>query len=549
VSIGLYPPSVLSRIVISLLILFVPVCLIIYWQLIPRLSPTARRLAGAMLAVQALVICLSLVVQPSTAFERRLWSINREFNLPSIVASMQLGSVAGVALLGAWLARQQPALPRVYLLGISLVFSWVALDEFMSFKSYTQESSWIQSTVALGVVTVAATLFVAARSPRSAWKWHACLLAGLALNALGAFFVDLLPSSGTRGYMEESLEILGAWLALIAVLGHFTVAVPLPATPVKLLLYLVPAISILLLLLYYLIPRLEMQLVAQPANVAYQSDIYLRGYRLDLADGKYDVRLYSSANVWNWNSINSDVVGYSIDLIDQASGDSVANHNEYVSTQLEFLLFGPDYLPIYRDLTELRIPPTTSANRAFWLVLTYWRKEDDEFIRQKALKSDLPLLSDNQVILSELVLPAASTAAPTSPLARFDNRFILEAADLPDRATAGAALPVSFAWRAEADSSEEYMQFLHLGHVEGGEWWVYDQQPLGARLPTRLWYSGLVDRETWKALLAEDLKPGTYMAYTGLYRLSDRERIPASDANGKPFLDARVPLGNLIIQR
>lgn len=548
-SIGLFPVSVLSRIVISLLILFVPVCLIIYWQLIPRLSPTARRLAGAMLALQVLVICLSLVVQPSTAYEGRLWNINREFNIPSIVASTQLGAVAGVALVGAWLAKQHPVLPRVYLLGIGLVFSLLALDEFMSFKSYTQESSWIQSTVALGVVIVATTLFVAAHSPRSAWKWHACLLAGLAMSALGAFFVDLLPSSGTRGYMEEVLEILGAWLALIAVLGHFTVAVPFPATLVKRLLYLVPAISIILLLLYYLLPRLEMQLVAQPASVAYQSDIYLRGYRLDLADRKYNIRLYSSANVWRWNSINSDVVGYSIDLIDQASGDSVANHNEYVGTQLEFLLFGPEYLPIYRDVTELRIPPRTRTNRALWLVLTYWRKEDDEFIRRKVLKSDLPMLSDTQVILSELVLPAASTAPATSPLARFDNGFILEAADLPDRATAGVSLQVSFAWRTDTDGSDEYMQFLHLGHVDSGEWWVYDQQPLGPRLPTRLWYSGLADSEAWEAPLPDNLKPGTYVVYTGLYRLSDKERIPASDAYGKPFVDARVPLGNLIIQR
>ncbi len=217
-SIGLYPFSVLSRILASLLILFVPVCLISYRQLIPSLSPPARRLAGAMLALQAIVIGLSLLLQPATAFEERLWSINREFNIPSIVASIQLGSVAGLALLGAWHARRQSAVTRLYLLGLFLVFSYVALDEFLSFKSYTQESSWIQSTIVLGLVTVAATLFVAARSPRSAWKWHASLLAGLALNALGAFFVDQLPSSGTRGYMEEALEILGAWLALIAVL-------------------------------------------------------------------------------------------------------------------------------------------------------------------------------------------------------------------------------------------------------------------------------------------------------------------------------------------
>lgn len=140
-SLGLYPISVMSRILASLLILFLPVCLISYWQLIPSLSPNAKRLAGAMLALQVTVVGLSLLLQPATAFEQRLWSINREFNIPSIVASLQLGSVAGVALLGAWQAKQHATLMRLYLFGLFLVFAWVALDEFLSFKSYMQESS------------------------------------------------------------------------------------------------------------------------------------------------------------------------------------------------------------------------------------------------------------------------------------------------------------------------------------------------------------------------------------------------------------------------
>ncbi len=548
-SIGLYPVSVMSRILASLLILILPVCLISYWKLIPNLSPTARRLAGLMLALQVTVIGLSLFLQPATAFEERLWSINREFNIPSIVASMQLGSVAGVAVLGAWHAKQHPMLTRLYLFGLFVVFAWVALDEFLSFKSYMRESSWIQSTIVLGLVTVAATLVVAARSPRSAWKWHASLLAGLAMNALGSFFVDQLPSSGTRGYMEEGLEILGAWLALIAVLGWYTVARPSPSVSVARLLYIVPAFSVLLLLLYHLSPCLEMRLTAQPANVQYQSEISLRGYQIDRGDGKFDIRLYSAANVWRWNSINSDVVGYSLDLIDQASGETVANQNKYVNRQLEFLLFGPDYLPVYRDATELIIPPTTPANRALWLVLTFWRNEEGDYVRQRVVRSDLPLLSDSQVILGEFVLPASSEASSAAPLARFDNRFILTAVSLPERATAGADLPIAFGWRSDTNGREELAQFLHLGHTESGEWWVYDQPPLGARLPTRLWYSGMVDTDTWAAPLPVDLAPGTYAVYTGLYRQSDKERLPAASADGRIFPDARVPVGILTVDR
>lgn len=69
-----------------------------------------------------------------------------------------------------------------------------------------------------------------------------------------------------------------------------------------------------------------------------------------------------------------------------------------------------------------------------------------------------------------------------------------------------------------------------------------------SRLPSRLWYSGLVDSETWRVPLPADLAPGRYKVYTGLYRARDRERDTASDVNGAPFIDARVPLGTLIVE-
>ena len=84
--------------------------------------------------------------------------------------------------------------------------------------------------------------------------------------------------------------------------------------------------------------------------------------------------------------------------------------------------------------------------------------------------------------------------------------------------------------------------------VKRGDWWVYDQQPLGPRLPTRLWYSGLADSEVWYVPLPDDLAPGLYTVFTGMYRLVDKERVPARDADGKPWLDARVWLGMLTLE-
>ena len=102
-------------------------------------------------------------------------------------------------------------------------------------------------------------------------------------------------------------------------------------------------------------------------------------------------------------------------------------------------------------------------------------------------------------------------------------------------------------WETTADGEEDWVQFLHFVHEETGALWNHDQQPLGARLPTRLWYEGLRDTETWQITIPEDLAPGRYAVYTGLYRLSDLARLPVSDADGMPLPDARVPLGSITI--
>ena len=73
--------------------------------------------------------------------------------------------------------------------------------------------------------------------------------------------------------------------------------------------------------------------------------------------------------------------------------------------------------------------------------------------------------------------------------------------------------------------------------------------PLGARLPTRLWYKGLVDSQMWTVQIPADLADGRYAVFTGLYRASDHQRLPAYSPEGLLVEDARVPLGFLMIHQ
>ena len=208
-----------------------------------------------------------------------------------------------------------------------------------------------------------------------------------------------------------------------------------------------------------------------------------------------------------------------------------------------------DMFPVYRHSgSESEFPPHTPVNRALWVVLALWHKKTDKFEFQNIIASDLQLVSDTQVVLGEIVLPALSAGPAPVTLAVFDNGFSLDAVDLPERARPGETLTIPVFWRSDVAGREDFVQFLHFSHNESGAWWGHDQQPLGPRLPIRLWYQGLADSEIWQVPLPADLAPGRYTVFTGLYRARDLERVPASGADGTPYIDARVPLGMMTIE-
>ena len=537
---------------IFVVLLYVPIFGITYFQLFRRLSPTSRRLAFGMLAAQVLVIVLALEIRPASYYEWWLWHLDLEYNIPATLASTQLALVGGVALVTARLARTRPAWQRLYLVAVGLVFLYLARDEF--FTLHERILNWKRYYAALGAVVVATTAVVAARSPRTTRIWSICLLAGLAMSAAGSIIIDARPEPCTSlGFLrldgclslyvgEEALEFLGIWLALVAILGQLSDAAPTPQPRVRRALYALPALWILLIILNSLIPHLELRILAQPASVQYESGVHLRGYHIDTRDGASHLRLYASSRRRDFLG-----VGYSVHLVDQSSGNSIASRNKNVDRQHGIWLFGPDHVPLYLQWMEVIIPPQIPTNRALWVVLTVWRKQGDEFISQRILSSDHQLLGETQVVLGELVLPAVSDNSVAAPVAVFDNGFTLVSVDLPERGRPGEIMTIPFTWRSEVAGDEDHVQFLHLGHAESGEWWIYDQHPLGRRLPTRLWYSGLNDSETWQVPIPADLAPGSYNIFTGLYRARDNERVPVSDAEGRPWVDARVSLGILTL--
>ena len=507
--------------VIRVLVLFVflPVGLISYWWLIPRLTPANKRLACGLLVAQIFVIVMALEYRPKSEFERWLWHPDMEWNVPSILSSTQLALVGGVALITAWLARARPAWQRVHLLAIGLFILFLGLDEFFSWKSFTPglQTSYIR----LGVAVAVGTMIVAAASPRRERIWLICLLTGFALIALGALVIDKVPRPcGSYGplrfdgcmrlyIVEESLEFMGSWLALVAMLGAFSATEPTPKPLVRLALYAVPVFWILFLTHYSPSHDIEVSYPDQPASVKFESGTHLYGSRMESGG------LPSSIILRLPDDAITLELGYSIHLVDQISGDSIASRNDYVDRKDIVWPKRRGYVPLYRQSMEVEIPPQAPVNRALWVVLLLWREKDGDYVLQEILASDHRLLSDTQVILDELIIPSPSASSSADALAVFDNGFTLDAVELPEYARAGETLNIPVSWRSDVKGSEDHVQFLHFGHEESGAWWVYDQQPLGPRLPTRLWYSGLADSESGRCRSPLTWRPGDIQSLPG----------------------------------
>ena len=395
----------------------------VYRWLMPDLSLLGRRLASVMLVAQVLIISKTVYIEASSSFDVWLWQLHQEWNVPATLAATQLALVGSVALVTVWLRRTRMLLQRLYLFAVGLVFLFLAYDEY--FTLHEHWAGWNYYLV-LGMGVVAATLAVAALSPRRSWKWHLCLLAGLAISAgggiqverfgsicgnYGLLYIDACPPNTTWA-LEEILEFLGIWLTLVAILGHFSNVSP-PSRRLRRALYVMPALWIVALIPIAPIWPIAQQADSHPAAVAFESGTGLHAYRISKNKSDFTVGLFLSPEEWDFNNL-----GYSIHLVDQLTGESIVSRHTHAYRRLEFYL-APGHVPVYRQWKRIHFPPQTPTNHALWVLLTLWHKQDDRIVYERVLSSDLKRLSGRQVVLGELVLPADSPAPSTVPLAQF----------------------------------------------------------------------------------------------------------------------------------
>ena len=483
----------------------------------------------------------------TSQYTKWLFNLQMESNLSATFSTVQILLIACISGTNALLNLRSSRALAFFWLTFSLGFYLLAVDEYFGLH---EASRGLVLFYRLGGALFFLWLCYWAWRSWTATRLFIVFPIGLAMSGFGALVLDRFPYTRIGGDqfwnmpVEEALEMFGILLVLMGVLGLLGSAYrPRKWRRAGVIFLSLLLISVVLFGAIILAPRVELKYFGQRAHITFHNGaLWLRGFRLaddaPIAGRPLTIRLYINATKPKFMSD-----GLSLHLVDQKTRESIVAVNHHFSDPQWHRIVGRTY----RQSVDLNIPPDLPVNRAFWLVLTLWRQVGDSHPSLTISASDHQQLSDTQVVLREFVIPAPSSTAPSVSLAEFENGFALIATELPEIARAGETLAIPFTWQAASDSTEDWVQFLHFVHEETGALWNHDQQPLGERLPTRLWYEGLRDTEAWQITLPADLASGNYAIYTGLYRLSDLARLPVHDSDDMPLPDARVPLGFLTI--
>jgi 4-amino-4-deoxy-L-arabinose transferase-like glycosyltransferase len=140
---------------------------------------------------------------------------------------------------------------------------------------------------------------------------------------------------------------------------------------------------------------------------------------------------------------------------------------------------------------------------------------------------------------------------PTEPAVALDavlgDGIVLRgyAADGSTARHPGDTLPLALFWQAGQALTIDYTVFVHLRDAQGTTVAQRDSWPLDGAYPTSRWRPGEAVIDPQPVRLPEDLPPGDYTLWAGMYRLETLERLPVA---GVTDGEQAVRLGNVRVE-
>lgn len=124
----------------------------------------------------------------------------------------------------------------------------------------------------------------------------------------------------------------------------------------------------------------------------------------------------------------------------------------------------------------------------------------------------------------------------------------LIAAAAPATATAGAALPVTLAWRAIGPSTTPFKVTVQLLGPDGRPVAQHDAEPAAGARPTTGWLPDEIIVDRHDLALPPDLPPGAYTLAAALYHPLTAERLPRTGGAGEDVAPGLVRVGGVGVE-
>jgi hypothetical protein len=295
-------------------------------------------------------------------------------------------------------------------------------------------------------------------------------------------------------------------------------------------------------------PYLESRLMAEPIQADYfGGSISLIAYRLSQdyvnPGDELAITLYWRANTLPPRQPDLTLYVRALaqpEMMVVAKGDR-AFDVEY-QVPLEAWLPG---IPI-RQTVRLRFPEDLSVPAGYPLMVRLGSQDAGVI---DIVDTDRRLIAPDTLILANIpALPSRS-----APALNTTSTFYLEADvalvgyAVPEASHPGDTLSLTFHWRTEQPTGRHFVQFLHIFDAQGEAQVIHDQEPFDGAFPSTDWPPGVEMTDEWALPLPENLLPGEYHVYTGLYEWPSLERLAVVDENGDLVGDNSIYLGTFTI--
>ena len=511
-----------------------------------RLPPSIRRVLQFVTALEIGLVILHFIVWKDTTPRFALWffDLGSEFALGATLSAVQLLLVGLVALMIALRKPMPNRWHRLFWLGLALMFVGLNLDEYYLLHDDIPEFLFI-GLAGIAIVTILGGLWLTLRQQR--WLL-VMILTGFGAMGTAIVLDAVLPHRPAPSALEEFLEMNGVTLVLVAFLAYARLSLGEADWRRNRLIMIAGALvwAAWLLGSFWLLPAVEHRLRAVPVQVEFlDGDIALIGYTA----APDTVQPGSTLNLTLYWRITRPVphdYGVSVHVLSHPDIQSLAQNDHLLIRYFYTSAWVPG--AVVRLPVQVQLPADLAVPASYWLQLNLWQSPWWDFNNAAITAHDSGwlLAPDTLILTSVSALP--DDMPPPPDLAsnyQVGNALTLYGYALPATVTAENTLPIRFWWETTAAVGAELTQYVHLFHENSDDVFVFDHQPFDGSFPLVDWpaHTNVVDE--WTIALPDDLPPGDYAVYTGLFENSTQARQPVTNADGEPVQDNSILLGTI----